>query len=298
MNHNTAITPHMMAQAATLKQDRSASKKSKKSDQSYKQILADQMNQISQACKMIGATNGKGGAQSVGASSSSATSKAAATAEKDWRRHVLKHDPIMMALYLLLMSGGGSYGYLAKIMSNLGVSMANIKKFVKDMKTIQDDVNDLMTNKSPSEQGDDAQSISDAQKDLNSLIKQYGSKLGPELIKSLSAFASPGGSLDQIISEATKGACKSWSDVVSNPDDLQKVQEYLTGPGGGAAPAGVTTIFKNMSDLMGSLNTQNQADVEKLNLTTKKVDSLTKLFAASVTMFKGLNQTLTNYSAT
>ncbi|MCH9631992.1 MAG: hypothetical protein S4CHLAM6_03150 [Chlamydiae bacterium] len=218
-----------------------------------------------------------------------------------WEHSVIHHEPIMMAMYVLLMSGSGSYGFLAKIMANLGVSMANIKKFVSDMKAIQDDMNDLMSNKSVSMQEDDARAIWDAQNNLNGLIKTYGSKLGSELRQSLSNFSNSGGSLDQVVSEATKGMStplSNWKDASASSDAVAAIQKYLTGPGGGAAPAGVTTVFKNMSDLMGSLNTQNQADVEKLNLTTKKVDSLTKLFAASVTMYKGLNQTLTNYSST
>ena len=214
----------------------------------------------------------------------------------NWVHDVIHNEPIMMAMYILLMSGSGSYGFLAKIMANLGVSMADIKKFVNDMKAIQDDINDLMTNKDPAEQAKDAADISAKQADLNGLIKTYGSKLGPELIKSLNSFANPGGSLDKVISEATAGKYTNWSDIAKDPSALKDVQKYLTGAGGGSAPSGVTTVFKNMSDLMGSLNTQNQADVEKLNLTTKKVDSLTKLFAASITMYKGLNQTLTNFS--
>lgn len=222
--------------------------------------------------------------------------KSSGSGTSSWVHDVIHDEPIMMAMYVLLMSGSGSYGFLAKIMANLGVSMADVKKFVNDMKGIQDDINDFMTSKDPGQQSKDAADIAAKQADLNSLIQTYGSKLGPELIKSLQGFAGEGQSLDKVISDATKGGCISWKNLAVNPQFFKKVQDFLTGPGGGAAPAGVTTVFKNMSDLLGSLNTQNQADVEKLNLTTKKVDSLTKLFAASITMYKGLNQTLTNYS--
>ncbi len=231
---------------------------------------------------------------------SSKSSGSSSSGYHSWVHNVIHHEPIMMAMYVLLMSGSGSYGFLAKIMANLGVSMADVKKFVNGIKGVQDSINDLMTNKNPALQSKDAADIAAKQSSLNSLIKTYGSKLGPELIKSLSSFSGLGQSLDEVVSEATKGMktpLPNWTAAADSPDALKAIQKYLTGPGGGSAPAGVTTVFKNMSDLLGSLNTQNQADVEKLNLTTKKVDSLTKLFAAAVTMYKGLNQTLTNYSS-
>lgn len=214
-----------------------------------------------------------------------------------WMHHIIHDCPIMMALYIVLMSGSGAYGFLAAIMGSLNVTMGDIEKFVNTLKDLQDTLNDFMSQKDPTKMAQDAAKIASLQSQLNDLTSKYGGKLGQDLINALKSFSGPGtGSLDQAINDATGGADKSWSDLAKDPKNLQKVQDYFTGPKGGSAPAGATTVFKNMSDLMGSLNTQNQAEVEKLNLDTQKVDSLTKLFASSLTMYKGLIQTLSNYS--
>ena len=216
---------------------------------------------------------------------------------KKWRHHIIHDMPVMMAMYILLMSGQGSYGFLAKIMANLDISMSNIKKFITAMKKLQDDINDFIKSKDKGAWASDAADIAKQQALLKGFINQYGGMLGPTLVKSLSDFADT--NLDKVVSDATAGMdppCTTWADAASRPEALQKLHDFMTGPKGGSTPASVTTLIKNLSDLMNSLNTQNQGDIEKLNLATKKVDSLTKLFSASITMYKGLVQTLSNYS--
>lgn len=221
----------------------------------------------------------------------------ASSGPSSWMHHIIHDCPIMMALYVVLMSGSGAYGFLAAIMGNLNITMGDVQKFVDTIKNLQDSLNDFMTQKDPTKLAQDAANIAADQKQLNGLTAEYGNKLGPDLVKAIDSFAADGtGSLDQAISSATSGADKSWEDLANDPKNLQKVQDYFTGPTGGSAPADATTVLKNISDLMGSLSTQNQAEVEKLNLETQKVDSLTKLFASSLTMYKGLIQTLTNFS--
>ena len=282
--------PHDVKKVDQKKTDKKT--KSSKSE-TYNQVLNQELGQISSLCKEIGSTDGKGGAQK----SDNNIKASGSDPLKRWRHHVIHDLPVMMAIYLLLMSGKGSYGYLAKIMANLGVSMADIKKFITAMKKLQDDINDFMKSKDKGDWASDAADIAKQEAALKGLLKQFGGKLGPDLVKSLGAFANT--NLDKVVSDATAGMdppCTTWADAASRPEALQKLHDFMTGPKGGSTPASVTTLIKNLSDLMNSLNTQNQGDIEKLNLATKKVDSLTKLFSASITMYKGLIQTLSNYS--
>ncbi len=206
---------------------------------------------------------------------------------------IVWNTPLLMAMYILLMSGQGAYGYLGDIMGNINDTLSDLQKFTSDVQKIQDDINQLMKNASTSNPSALVQDIAANQSDLQNLLAQYGDKLSPELIQDIKNFSTT--SLNDVVSEATSGKVLDWSDLSSNPAAIAQVQAYLTNESGGAAGQAATGVFKNMTDLLGGLNTQNSAQMEELNLITKKVDSLTQLFSSSATTFKTLIQLLTNY---
>lgn len=229
----------------------------------------------------------------------------------DWIHNVIHTAPIMMAIYIVLMSGQGAYGFLAKIMGEINGVMSNLKQYNADIQEIETALNDIMKNGGTAA---DFQAVANGESDLNNLLGQPGAQqlLGDSLFNSLKQFCAPGtGSLDQLINAATGGSCTNWQDAAKaagasptqDPDDYKKfttwqqdLTKYMTAPSGGAAPAPVTTVFSNISNLLGSLNTMNQAQMERLNLMSQKVDSCSKLFASCLTIYKGVAQTLTNYA--
>lgn len=211
-------------------------------------------------------------------------------------KEIIKNGPIFLAILVVLFTGESSvYRVLATKMADLNGLMKKVGQFTDKIKDLQDEINKLM--KGPENPEEVALRIAQYQKELNELVEKQGDAIGDSLLEKIKGFSSSkSGSLDQIINEATLGKYNRWDQISSDDDALKKVQSYLSGQGAGGAPEGVSTVTQNMSSLLGALNTQNQAHLEKLNMVTKKVDAATKLFASAISLFKGLTQTLTQYS--
>lgn len=280
----------------------SSSAGASKNNQVYNQILTDELNQICSLCKEVGATDGHGGAQKTDLNNNNMhevekshhSSAPSSQREKD----LIEHGPIFLALLVVLFTGqDSSYHVLANDMGNLSNLMKDIQKYSNIIKKINDDLNNLMNGTGNPQQI--AQDIANQQKNLQDLLKNNKGAISPDLAKNIEDYCKPGGDLDQVVAAATKGMtppCSSWADAANNPAALQKIKDYLTNASGGSVGPAASTIFSTTSNLLGSLNTQDQAQVEKLNLLTQKVDSTTKLFSSCLTLFKGLTQTLTNFS--
>lgn len=211
--------------------------------------------------------------------------------------NIIHTAPIMMALYVMLMSSEGSYGYLAEIMGNLNKTMKEIGEVLDDMKGLNDKLSDFMSAEDPESLLELAREIRDLRESLSGLVKDKGDSLSDDIVERMNKYLDPKiGTLDQMVAGMGVEGVDTWDDILSNPDHCAKLQKYITADGGGAIPAPVTAAFNHYKGLVDTLTTQNSAQLQKLNMTTKKVDSLTKLFSAAVTMYKGITQTLTNYS--
>jgi len=194
------------------------------------------------------------------------------------------------------MSSDGAYGYLAKIMGNLNVTMKDIGKFTDDIEKINNVLKDFLEETDIEELAKLAQQIAELSESLGGLLEEFGDKLGDALKERIEKFVKPGGTLDDAVKKANIGEHTNWKDLAADPAACKKMQDYLTATAGGGVGEGATSLITNISQLLGALTTVNQGQLEKLNMTTKKVDSLTKLFSSAITMFKGLTQTLTQYS--
>lgn len=211
--------------------------------------------------------------------------------------NVIHTAPIMMALYTMLMSSDGAYGYLAEIMGNLNKTMKEIGEVLDNMKELNDKLSEFMSAKDPEELIGIAEEIGDLREALSSLVKGNDGSLSDDIITRMNKYLDPKtGTLDQMVAGMGIEGVHTWDDLIGNSDNCAKLQKYITADGGGAIPAPVTAAFNHYKGLVDTLTTQNSAQLQQLNMTTKKVDSLTKLFSAAVTMYKGITQTLTNYS--
>ncbi len=298
----TTLSIQAQLEASKLNQPNSSKSKSDpQSDQVYNQILNNQLSQICDLCHQVGATDGNGGAQKVDGNNNNVTqtqiSHSSAPSQQR-EKDLIDHGPIFLALMVVLFTGqDSSYHVLADAMGNLSNLMKNVQQYTNIVKQINDDLNNLMNGTGNPQQI--AQDLAQQQKNLQDLLNNNKGVLSPDLVKNIEDYCKPGGDLDQVVAAATKGMtppCSSWADAANNPAALQKIKDYLTNASGGSVGPAASTIFSTTSNLLGSLSTQNQAQVEQLNLLTQKVDSTTKLFASALTQFKGLIQTLTNYS--
>lgn len=261
----------------------------------YQQVLLQQLNEIVDHCRRIGSMDGKNDSEEVlGASEPKKNVKIQTRAQKE--QEIIEHGPIFLALLVVLFTGeNSSYHVLARNMSDINNLMKKISQFTDDVKSIQDDLSKLMDGKGDLESI--TQDIVEKQKHLNELLIKEESALGSDMRRVLSDFIEKGkGSLDNLVDKATNGKCSNWEDASKDGAILDQVKKYMTGEGGGPAGEGITTVVQNISQLLGALNTQNQGQIEKLNMITKKVDASTKLFSSVITMYKGLTQTLTSYS--
>lgn len=220
-------------------------------------------------------------------------------------RYILYNAPIMMALFVLLMSKDGAYGYLANVMDNLNKTMKEIKKYTDDLTDINNYLSKFMDEPVPAKQLEYLKEIQKARDDIRKMLNENPETFGEDLREKLHNLVKQGGTLDNLVSEGT--GLHGLDDLITvsrTPEHengietghLKKLQDYMTSASGGSAGEGVTTTVSEISNLLGAVNTHNQAQLEKLNMITKKIDALTKLFSSAITMNKGLIQTLTQYS--
>lgn len=269
----------------------------KKADSSaYEQILNDQLNQIINLCQEVGTTDGKDGAEKASNSSQTNGSGPLGGISPSQENKIIHHDNIFYALLVVFYTGDNScYHVLAQKMGNINEILKEISSFNGDIQQIEDDLNKIM--KGDGNPADLANNIAKMQADLENLLQKDGSSLSPDLQKAIHQFCDSGtGSLDQLVKAATGGKDTTWAQAANDPNAMKQIAAYMNGTGGGATPAAVTTVFSNISGLMGSLNTMNQAQMESLNLLSQKVDSTSKLLASAMTMFQGISQLLTNYA--
>ncbi len=279
-------------------QQEEAQRQKASNDAVYKQLVDQQLNSLMQTSQQVGQNNPADQDKSVGATQGAPAPSPIDQHTKD----MIDHGPIFLAIMMVLMTGPDSgYHVLAQDMGNINQILNDLKKFSDMTQQIQDDINNFMNGTGDPQQI--AQDIANAQSQIQNLLKDPNiiNELGgtsSELYKDLSSFSQPGGSLDQVISEATAGKITSWSALASNgaASDFATVKAYLTNESGGAAGAAATGVFKNLTDLLGGLSTQNSAQMEELNLTTKKVDADEQLVAAAISTFKSISSELTNYS--
>lgn len=217
-------------------------------------------------------------------------------------RYILYNAPIMMAMFVLLMSKDGAYGYLASVMSNLNATMKEIKKYTQGLTDINNSLSKFMKETDPEKQLELLKEIQKSRNDIRELLKANPETFGEDLRNKINDFVKPEGTLDDLLRKGSYNTLDGtiyWSQPPGEPlkpDYMKQLQDYLTSSSGGAAGEGVTTTISEISNLLGAVNTHNQAQLEKLNMITKKIDALTKLFSSAITMYKGLIQTLTQYS--
>ncbi len=264
-------------------------------------LLHQMVGQIGDLCNQVGHTDGKGGAEKVeGHGGVGATQDPKGTPPVDPATKALAHGEVFLALLLILFDGPNSnYNCLAKNMGDLQKILNELKKFGDDSQQIQDALQAIMNGKGTAA---DVKTLAAAEQNMQQMLEPAEVAklhLSPALVKALKTFSDPGtGDLDQLINKATGGKCTNWQDLANNPDPavIYKVKQYMAGAGGGSAPKPVTTALSDLSNLMSSIETQNQGQVQQLSLLQKNVDSDAQLFSSTVTLMKAMAQTLTNYS--
>jgi len=102
-----------------------------------------------------------------------------------------------------------------------------------------------------------------------------------------------------LLNKATKGKYTTWQQFANDPNaknSLPDIKNYITGTGGGVIPKPATTALSDLSNLMGSIQSQNNGQVQELSMLEQQVNSDAQLFSSTVTLMKSMAQVLTNYS--